>query len=291
MKVFITGGTGFVGRPIVEELQNRGHELVALVRRIGSVPGAGEILGDVTRPETFPLEKLAGCQAAIHLVGIIREFPQKGITFKRVHVDGTRNVLEACQKAGITRFLHQSALGWGYRSGALYQRTKARAEELVKSSKLNWTIFRPSTILGQDGEFTKMMQGMIRLGIIPLPGNGNSLMEPVTVSTVAQAFANALERDTSISKIYDLGGDTVSYRLLLNKIASQNDRNPVFVKIPQRPLSVLAGWLDTFPFFPITQEQLIMLQEKAFPTSDVIYRELDLEYKGIERVLEEVLSG
>ena len=291
MKIFITGGTGFVGSCVVAELQNRGHELVALVRRMGSLHGTSEIVGDVTRPLTFPPEKIEGCQAALHLVGLIREFPKKGITFQGVHVEGTKNVLEACRRAGIPRFLHMSAIGEGHRSGAFYQRTKAEAENLVRASSMRWTIFRPSTILGKGGEFLEMMQSTICRGVVPLPGGGRSQMAPVAVSTVAQAFANALERDESCGKIYDLGGEAVSYRSLLEKIASKTGRNPFYVNIPIDLLRIMAAVLDSFSFFPVTREQLTMLQEKAVPSNNEVYKELGLEFKRIDRVLEEVLGG
>jgi NADH dehydrogenase len=291
MKVFITGGSGFVGSHIAEELMDRGHELVALVRRAGSLPGAGEIVGDVTRPETFPPDKLRGCEAAIHLAGIIREFPQKGITFRQVHVEGTRNVVEACRRAGIPKILHMSALGEGYRSGSLFQRTRAHAEDLVRSSGLDWTIFKPSTILGRGGEFTEMMLNMIRLGVAPLPGGGHFLQAPVAVNTIAAAYANALEREETVGKTYEIGGDTVSYRTLISKLADQLGYRPLYVNLPIELLRLMALALDTFAFFPVTQEQLIMLQENALPRSDFAYSALGLEYKGIDTLIDEVLWG
>ena len=291
MKVFITGGTGFVGSHIAEEVKNRGHELVALVRRIGSLPKAEEILGDVTRPETFPPEKLAGCQAAIHLVGIIREFPRQGITFERIHVEGTRNVLEACRRAGLNRLLHTSALGRGRQSGARYQHTKAEAEDLVRASGLNWTIFRPSSILGRGGEFLEIMRSHVRLGVVPLPGGGRYLMAPVAISTVAKAYTNALEQEGAIGKTYELGGDPLSYRSLMEKIALKTKRRPFYVNVPLRPLQMMALIMDQFSFFPVTREQLIMLKEKALPSDNSVYEELGLEYMGIEGVVEEALSG
>lgn len=290
MKVFITGGTGFVGSHIAEELMARGHELVALVRKAGSRPGAGEIVGDVTRPETFPPEKLAGCQAAIHLVGIIREFPGQEVTFRRVHVEGTRNVLNACRGAGIPRFLHMGTLGRGYRSRALFQKTRAHSENLVRHSGLDWTIFRPSTILGRGGELTRTLMSFIRMGVVPMPDAGRSLLAPVAVSTVAQGFANALERDSALGKVFELGGDTVSYRTLVEKMAFRMGYRPLYVDVPLGPLWAMASLLDTFTLFPITQEQIIMLQENALPHSDAAYQELGLEYKGIDRVLDEVMG-
>ena len=80
MKIFVTGGTGFVGRNIIRELQSRGHEITALVRRPHTIDGVDELVGDVTRKETLDRTGLQNCTAAVHLVGIIREFP--GISWR-----------------------------------------------------------------------------------------------------------------------------------------------------------------------------------------------------------------
>ena len=91
-----------------------------------------------------------GCEAVINLVGIIREFPARGITFSRLHVEATRNMLAAAKENGIRRYLQMSALG--SRPGAVsgYHQSKYAAEELVVASGLDYTIFRPSLIFGPE---------------------------------------------------------------------------------------------------------------------------------------------
>jgi NADH dehydrogenase len=290
MRIFITGGTGFVGRHVIAELKSRGHEVAALVRRPGSVDGVEEITGDVTRKETLDGATLKDCDAAIHLVGIIRQFPKQRITFERLHVDATRHILWACHEAGIERYLHMSALGADVESKACYHRTKAQAEELVRTSQLQWTIFRPSMILGADGEFFRMVTGMIKRGIVPLIGDGSSPMAPLAVSTVAQAFANALERDVSIHKTYDFGGEVVSYRQMVEKIAAAMGRRALFIGSPVRLMQMIAARLDRFRWFPLSRGQINMLLESRPPADNRIYEDLDLEFKEIGEVIREVIS-
>ncbi len=95
------------------------------------------------------------CQTVIHLVGIIMEKPSEGITFQRIHVDGTRAVVDAAARNGIGRFVQMSALG--ARSGAAseYHRTKFAAEQYVQQSGLEWTILQPSLIHGARGAFMR----------------------------------------------------------------------------------------------------------------------------------------
>jgi NADH dehydrogenase len=291
MKVFLTGGTGFVGRHILAELRRRGYAVKALVRRTGSLAGVEELPGDVTRPETFPPSSLQDCQAVVHLVGIIREFPSKGITYRKLHVEATENVLRACREAGIRRYLHMSALGADPRSAAQYHRSKAAAEELVRGSGLDWTIFRPSVIIGASGELITMLVSMVKKTVLPLIGDGSFPVAPVAATTVAQAFVNALEKENAVGKTYELGGDVISFRELLDKITAIQKRKVFYVKVPVSWLKAMTGPLDRFAFLPITREQIIMFEENQPPQDYSIYDDLDLDYRGLEQVLEEGLTA
>ncbi len=105
MRVLVTGATGFVGREVVRELLERGHEVRALVRRRAARKrwngeGVEVFVGDCLAPGTVT-PAVAGCDAVIHLVGIIREFPGRGVTFERVHVQATKNLVDAARTAGV----------------------------------------------------------------------------------------------------------------------------------------------------------------------------------------------
>ncbi|HEX5815530.1 MAG TPA: NAD-dependent epimerase/dehydratase family protein [Methylomirabilota bacterium] len=185
-RVFITGGTGFVGRAVIQALRAEGYAVRCLVRR-GSEPdlrgfGAIErVEGDVMARQTLD-DGLAGCDAVVHLVGIIRERPAIGSTFERVHVQGTQNVLGAAAAAGVRRYLHMSALGARAGARSRYHRTKWAAEEAVRSSPLPWTIFRPSIVYGPGDEFVTMLRGMIEgLPVVPVIGSGRQRLQPVPV--------------------------------------------------------------------------------------------------------------
>ena len=289
MKVFITGATGFVGSHLLAELRQRGHEIMALVRRRGQMQAVQEIIGDITESRTLDPDCLKGCDAAIHLVAIIREFPAKGITFQKIHIEGTANVLEVCRNAGIKRFLHMSALGADIHSRAAYLRTKAQVEEMVKASGLDWTIFRPAVILGRGGELMQTLQKLATLPLTPLLGDGSFLMEPMAVSTVAQAFANALEKPETIGKTYELRGEAITYRDLLTRIARLQSRKAMFVQIPLPLIRLQATLLDRFTWFPVTREQIVMLEEYALSEDRTAYRQLDLLFKEIDQILAECL--
>jgi uncharacterized protein YbjT (DUF2867 family) len=284
MKVFITGASGFVGRYIVRELLAQGHSVVALLRQGKSLPGVEVLTGDITSPEAIDPRKLEGCQAAIHLVGIIREFPRRNVTFSRLHVEGTRNILKVCESVGIKRYVHMSALGARVDSRAGYQRSKAEAEKLVRGSSLDWTIIRPGVILGPQGEFFKMIRTLVKLPLTPMIGNGQSLMAPVAIATVARAFVQALDSPEAHYKKYDLGGEVVTYQEMMEKLASAMGRKIRILHVPMGVIRKLAELFDRFSFFPITREQLIMLEETAEPQPPEIYRDLNVEFLWLDEV-------
>lgn len=236
--VAVTGASGFVGRHLVRELLSRGHTVRALVRNpvkarvaFGSpLPPARLILvsGDVCDTRSLT-ELMRGATACAHLVGIIRESRggpgDKPQTFERMHVYATQAVTDACQLAGVKRYLHMSALGVSSEGKAAYQKTKFEAEQIVRRTGLDWTIFRPSLIHGPDGDFVQMIADLASGEIAPwffipyfvrierdmsVPAGAMTFIpaqvQPVAVEDVASAFAEALARPGSIGEIYNLVG-------------------------------------------------------------------------------------
>ena len=267
-RVFVTGGTGFVGRAVIQALRAEGYAVRCLVRR-GSeqdLRGFGAIErveGDVMARQTLD-DGMSGCDAVVHLVGIIREHPASGSTFERVHVQGTQNVLDAAVAAGVRRYLHMSALGTRAGARSRYHRTKWAAEEAVRSSPLAWTVFRPSIIYGRGDELVTMLRGMLeRLPVLPVIGSGRQRLQPVPVEQVAQGFVRALALEATVKHSYDVGGpETVSMVELLDAIATAlGRRRPLKLHVPIGLVRPATQLLHRLPGFPLTPDQLLMLEE------------------------------
>lgn len=266
MKIFLTGGTGFVGGHLRRELLKRGHEIRLLVHKRGDGFGEGveQVEGDVTRPETFAA-RVNGCDATINLVGIIREFPDRGATFERLHVEATGNVIAAARGAGVKRHLQMSALGTRPNAVSAYHRTKFRAEELVRGSALDWTIFRPSIVFGPKDAFVNMLAGYIRsYPAVPVIGDGKYRLQPVSADDVARCFAMALEMPQTIGQTFELcGPDRLPYNEMLDTIGRALGREHVAKLHNPLPLmKLVVPLLQGFSSFPLTMDQLLMLVEE-----------------------------
>ncbi|MFD2111817.1 SDR family oxidoreductase [Thiorhodococcus fuscus] len=277
MKVAVIGGTGFVGFYVTRQLLAEGH-IPRLLVRPGSEtkvenPSACEIVqGDVEDVST--LEKcLAGADAVIYLIGILREFPARGITFEALQYQGVVNTIAAAKAVGVERFLLMTANGIRA-DGTPYQRTKYQAEVALKGSGLRWSIFRPSVIFGDPQgrmEFCSQLKKdiidsplpapLFYEGLLPLKAGAFELA-PVSVSDVAKAFVLALSEPRTESQTYSLcGPQRLSWKAILGVIAAASGKTKVMVPAPAMAIQAAASLLDRYAWFPISRDQLQMLLE------------------------------
>jgi NADH dehydrogenase len=276
MRTAIFGGTGFVGSYLVDALLDAGHEPSLLVR-----PGSEKKVRHADRCRLTGGEiddgaaiarTLEGCGAAIYLIGILRENPAQGITFKATQYEGARRVIDAVKSRHVERFLLMSANGVK-QDGTGYQRSKFEAERYLEGSGLRGTVMRPAVIFGDPRgrmEFaTELRNRMIRPPI-PAPAffsglsprRGTFSMTPVFVEDVARAFQRSLDNDATVGRTLHLGGsEELPWPAIIRRIAEASGRRKLIVPVPAKAVHVAAALLDRFSFFPITRDQLAMLME------------------------------
>lgn len=294
MKVFLTGSTGFVGNEILKVLQNKGHTTVALVRDLNKARNTKNVIyvkGDILKPESYE-EHIKGCDAVINLVGIIREYPKKGITFENLHYQATKKIVDVAYSQNVKRFIQMSANGTRADALSEYHKTKFMAEEYIKSKGLDYTIFRPSVIYGPDDRFINMLNRLMKMTPIFIYfGDGGYKMQPVSVYEVAELFVNALNEDKSIGKTYNVcGKDVYTYKEILKIISKVTGRKTLLFPIPEFIIEMLVRMFGKTTWFPITTDQFIMLKEGNICDNDICFRELNVEKRDMIEVLQSYLK-
>lgn len=290
MRVLLTGATGYVGSYVLRELLRQNHTPRCLIRGRASdlVVEANTVelaTGDVTDPGSLDTA-FSDCDAVIHLVGIIEEHPSQGVTFDRLHVDGTRHVVNAARNAGIDRFVHMSANGARSEDSTAYQRTKWEAEQVVTDAGFaHWTIFRPSLLFGEPDpgrpEFaSQLLNDLVRpFPLLPVFGDGQYEMQPVHVTDVAAAFVQALGTDDVHGRTYVAAGpDRFPYTEVLDRIARGAGLRPK--SKAQVPLTLARLGVYTagrLGLLPISPAQFEMLVEGNTGDETSFYRDFDLE--------------
>jgi len=294
VKVFLTGSTGFVGKEILNLLVKEGFKVVALVRDLDKTNETENVIyvkGDILKPESYE-DCLKDCDAVIHLVGIIREYPKKGVTFQKLHYEATKNIVDLAYKYSIKRFIHMSANGTRKDGVSDYHKSKFMAEEYLRNKGLNYTIFRPSVIYGPGDVFINMLNGLMKMTpLFSYFGDGGYKMQPVSVYEVAELFVNALKNDVSIGKIYNVcGKDIFTYKEILKIICSVTGRKVILFPIPEFIVRVMVKFFGKTTWFPITTDQFIMLTEGNICDNDVCFRDLNVKKRDMFEVLQSYLK-
>ncbi len=274
MRVLVTGATGFVGREILRQLHQQ-RQSIRILARSPHLPRVQEAVsnwgadvhpGNVLAAASLD-GALRGIDAVIHLVGIISEVGES--TFENVHTRGTGNLLAAARHAGVRRFVHMSALGTRPDAVSRYHQSKWAAEELVRHSGLDCTIFRPSLIYGPEDQFINLFVRIIRASpVVPLLGSTCARFQPVPVEAVAAAFARSLGEPKAVGQAYDLcGPEALTLSEIVDRILRVLGKRRLKLHVPLSLGRCQAACLE-FVFRrllrkapPLNRDQLLMLQE------------------------------
>ncbi len=297
-RIFVAGGTGFVGRTVVRTLLARGFLVRCLVRpgsesNLRGFESIDRVPGDVMRPSGL-VTCVEGSAAVVNLIGIIREHPSRGVTFDRLHVEATANLLAVAKEAGVKRFIQMSALGTRPQARSAYHRTKWRAEEAVRQSGIDWTIFRPSIIFGPGDEFISVLAGMIRrFPVVPVLGDGQYRLQPIPVEQVAEGLAQSLRTHASVGRTYEVGGpEAFRFVEILDQIGAALGRAHVRkIHVPLGPVKLMTRALGWLPFYPVSADQIAMLEEESVADPTPFFSELGITPQPMARGLARMLGG
>ena len=263
MDTLVVGGTGFVGTHLCRELVERGHEVTALSRTPDGAPaGVETVTGDVTAFDSIQ-GAFEGRDSVVNLVALSPLFKPDGGDEMHdvVHRQGTENCVRAAEEYGVERFVQLSALGADPNGATAYIRAKGRAEERVRDSALDWTIFRPSVVFGEGGEFVSFTKRLKRLfapgvPVYPLPGGGKTRFQPVWVGDLAPMIADALEEQDHVGQTYEIGGpDTLTLREVVELVYEAEGKSVSVVGLPMALAGVGLSVMDAVPGMPMGKDQ------------------------------------
>ncbi|MFB3813467.1 MAG: complex I NDUFA9 subunit family protein [Terriglobales bacterium] len=294
MKLALTGATGFVGSHMLSRLKAEHHYVRALVREPGRAAALASPQVEFVRADVVSgigLDAaLDGCEAVVHLVGIIMEVGDQ--TFERVHHLGTRNMVEAARRAGVSRFVQMSALGARADGVSDYQRSKYRGEEEVRNSGIPFTILRPSIIFGpRDGFVSQMVDVMRKAPVQPVVGHGRYPFRPIYIDNVVDCFVQSLTSEKAVGRSVDLGGlDELTLEQMLDEIARCIGVRKMKLHVPFALMKLNAAILGAVlrrP--PVTTDQLAMLREGSTCDIGPMLETFDLKLVGFSEGLRKYL--
>lgn len=280
MNILITGITGFVGSHLAARWAAQGHHVRGLVRKPGARGHLAAnvsvefVQGDITKPETLA-NAMRGMDAVVHLVAI--PYESGSATYTAINAQGTRNVVQAAEAAGVKRFLQQSALAADSKSQYAYLRSKGEGEDAVRASKLNWTIFRPSVLVGEEDEFANALARWLVLTPLafPLVGDGQARFQPLWIEDMVTLMTQALNDPKSIGRTYEVGGpEQLTYEAMVKQILFALQRKRLLLKIPVPLMRPVIKIMEiVLPKPPATTSLLDLLNVDNTATPDAVERE------------------
>ena len=263
--IFIAGGTGFVGSHLVSRLVDAGFELKILTRNqytsspLFNHPKIKKTQGDILDKSTL-IKGMEGCNLVINCVGIILETKKK--TFKNIHVEGVKNLIEASKTNGVEKIIHISALGTSEKPVSKYFSTKFEGEQLIKNSGLEYTILRPSLLFGKGDKFFPVLKILVSLPVTPVIGNGKNRFQPVSVNDLAKCIELSIDNKDTDSKTFEIGGPQIfSFIEMLHVAAKVLNKKCYPIRVPAPIVKAFASVFDILlPQPPITKDQIKMLK-------------------------------
>jgi NADH dehydrogenase len=280
-RIFLTGGAGFVGRLLRQELDRAGYEVVALDRsgRIARDAGNARVVrGDLLDPSTYR-DALAGCDAVVHLAAAT------GTATAERHVEdtarGTETILGASRETGVSRFLLVSSIAASFpdKRDYPYAQAKEQAERAARDSGIRHAILRPTIILGENAPLAKSLASLAMLPAILLPGSSTVRVQPIDVRDTVAAILAVLAEDRFRNETFEIGGpEVLTMEELLQRIRqARTGRRGRVLRIPvwffQLPLR-LAESSGLGKLLPVTAGQFSSFKQDGVATPNVLQADL-----------------
>jgi len=260
----IFGGSGFIGRQIVNRLAQRGIVVRAAVRDpeaalflkpMGQVGQIAPVAADI-RSEKAVAAAVAGVDLVINAVSL--GVQTRRDRFADVHVQGARRVASLAAAAGVKRLIHMSGIGSDPNSDSAYVAARGHGDIAVREAFPGATLLKPSVVFGPGDHFFSTFAAMARIApALPLFGGGTARVQPVYVGDVADAAMKVVDDAAGAGTEFELGGPTVyTYRELMQLLLKVVARKRLLVAVPERIALIMAAFAALLPKRPLTRDMV-----------------------------------
>lgn len=276
MRIAITGATGFVGAHLTNRLESEGHELV-LIARGSRKDDVRLVVSDLSDVNVLT-ESFEGCNVVAHCAGINREIGDQ--TYERIHVKGTRNVVEAAKSAGVRKIVLMSFLRARPLCGSPYHESKWKAEEIVRNSGLDYTVIKAGVIYGRgDHMLDHLSHALHTFPVFGLVGLKEKSIRPLAVEDLVHVMRAALvDRRLKRQTIALLGPEEIYLSEAVRRVAEVVGKRPLMIRLPVVCHQLLARVFECTMKIPLTSlAQVRILSEGVVePASPVVPVPYDL---------------
>jgi uncharacterized protein YbjT (DUF2867 family) len=297
--VTVFGGTGFLGRRVVEHLRKHGFFVRIASRHadrgrelFGADASQFQFLeADIHDPQAVT-EALAGAYGAVNAVSLYVE--REGQTFHSVHVEAARRLAARARQDGLERLVQVSGIGADAASPSLYIRKRGEGELSVRAAFPDAIVVRPAVMFGPDDAFLTPILALLRkLPVFPMFGRGLTRLQPAYVGDVAEAIAKALAIPEKRAITFECGGPRIySYEDLLRTVARDAGLDVRLVPMPFAVWQALALMAEMLPNPPVTRNQIELMQVDNVASTDMPgFAELGISPRSLETVLRELLTA
>jgi uncharacterized protein YbjT (DUF2867 family) len=297
--VTVFGGTGFLGRRVVEHLREHGF----FVRIASRHPDRARALfgpdgsqfqslkADIHDGQAVA-DALGGAHGVVNAVSLYVE--RQGETFHSVHVEAARRLAARAQQDRVERLVQVSGIGADTGSPSLYIRKRGEGELSVRAAFPKAVVVRPSVMFGPDDAFPTPIVALLRkLPVFPMFGRGRTRLQPAHVGDVAEAIARAVERPDMRAVTFECGGPRIySYEELLRTVAREARLEARLVPMPFAAWHALALMGEMLPNPPVTRNQIELMQVDNVASPDMPgFAELGISPRPLETILREMLTA